>query len=247
MKRKATSLVTSLTRRLALTVTDYTSPRSLGSRLRARRIAPLLRMVEDVYARRGAVRIIDIGGTPTYWNILPAGFLDKHNVHITLVNLPGTGLDSRHGRFDVVEADGCDLGRFADHSFDIAHSNSVIEHVGDWSRQVTFGSEIARVASVYFVQTPNFWFPFEPHAMTPIFHWLPRRARVWLVMHHALGHWPKSETERDALAIVDGVRLLRKRQLRELLPSAAITTEWFLGLPKSLVAIGPQPCRNRGI
>jgi len=229
----------SLTRKLARTLTDYNNPRSVGSRLRARRIAPLLRIVEEVHERRGAVSIVDVGGTEAYWGIVPSSFLDRHDVRITLVNLPGTGLGGSHGRFDTVEADGCELGCFADRSFDIAHSNSVLEHVGEWSRMVAFGGEMARVASVYFVQTPNFWFPIEPHAMMPFFHWLPKRIRVWLVMHSALGHWSRGETQRDALAIVESARLLRRRELQTVLPASTITTEWLLGLPKSLVAIGP--------
>lgn len=228
-----------MTQKLARLVTDYDNPDSFGSRLRAKRVAPLLRMIEDVYARRGTATIIDVGGTPTYWKIVPEDFLEAHNVHITLVNLPGTGLSAEDQRFEVVEADGCDLGVFGDRAFDIAHSNSVIEHVGDQLRMIAFCKEITRVASAYFVQTPSYWFPVEPHAMTPFFHWLPKPARIWWVMRASLGHWTRAATRDEALALVESARLLRLRDLKSLLPYADISTERFLGLPKSYVAVGP--------
>jgi hypothetical protein len=195
-------------------------------------------MIETIYAKQGEVSIIDIGGTEAYWNIVPPGFLDANNVHITLVNLPGTGDMVSHGRFSIVKADGCDLGQFADFFFDIAHSNSVIEHVGDRSRMIAFADEIRRVAPVLYVQTPYYWFPIEPHAMMPFFQWLPQKTRVWLITHFALGHLPKGNSKSDAQAIVDGTHLLRRGELRALFPLAKIKTEWFFGLPKSLTAIG---------
>jgi len=80
-----------------------------------------------------------------------------------------------HGPFKFFEADGCNLAAFADHSFDIAHSNSVLEHVGSWARMVQFAKEVSRVSEKYFVQTPNYWFPIEPHFVTPFFQWFPKR------------------------------------------------------------------------
>ena len=59
-----------------------------------------------------------------------------------------------------VVADGCHLP-FADDAFDMAFSNSVIEHVPDHE---AFSRELARVGRSYYVQTPNKWFPIEPHA-----------------------------------------------------------------------------------
>jgi len=91
----------SLTSELARVIADYDNPESLGSRLRAKRIAPLLEMIEAVHEQCGPVSIVDVGGTEEYWGIVPPGFLDAHNVSITLVNLPGGCVPGSHGRFTI--------------------------------------------------------------------------------------------------------------------------------------------------
>lgn len=227
----------SITKKIAKWVSNYDSQESVGSRFRAKRIAPLLEMIETVFNENGAVSIIDIGGTETYWGIVPHQFLEKHKVHITVVNLPGSELPQDHELFRFVEADGCDLSRFEDQSFHIAHSNSVLEHVGDWNRMCQFAKETSRVAQKYFVQTPNYWFPIEPHSMTPFFHWLPKPFRIWLVSRFQLGHWEQAKSRDDAVRIVESARLLDKNKFRQLFADAEILTERYSGLPKSFVAI----------
>ena len=156
----------SLTKLVAKKLTNYDSQKSIGSKLRSKRIAPLLKMIESIYIKNGCVNIIDIGGIDIYWNIVPSIFIEEHNVKITIVNIPDSILPNNYGPFTFVHGDGCELFMFDTNSFDIAHSNSVIEHVGDWSKMVLFSKEIKRVAKKYFIQTPNYWFPLEPHCMT---------------------------------------------------------------------------------
>lgn len=194
-------------------------------------------MVETVYSEHGYVSVIDIGGATEYWRIVSPGFIKERNVTITIVNLPGSGHSNAHPPFRYVEADGCDLSEFKAGSFHIAHSNSVLEHVGDWERMVRFAQEIRRLAPRYFVQTPNFWFPLEPHSMTPFFHWMPKPIRVWLVMHFSLGYWQKAATIGEAVQTVDSARLLNKKMVQALFQDAQIVTERILGLPKSFVAV----------
>ena len=38
-----------------------------------------------------------------------------------------------------------------------------------------------RIASAYWVQTPNFWFPIEPHFLMPGWQWMPRAVRTELL------------------------------------------------------------------
>ena len=215
----------------------YQRRSSFWFKLRARRIAPLLELVEQVFRVHGAVRIVDIGGSELYWNIVPPEFLDRHNVTITVVNLPGSGIPEDHGRFRFLEADACDLRELDDRSFDIAHSNSVVEHVGDWARMAQFAHEVSRVAEKYFVQTPNYWFPVEPHCLTLGFHWLPKPLRVFLVTKFQLGYWPRARSVDEAVRIVERARLLNRSMFAALFSDGRILTERVLALPKSFVAI----------
>src|SRR5262245_25469606 len=220
---------------IAQKLSDYNDQTGVGPRLRVKRIARFLELIETVEREHGHVNVIDIGGTETYWDIVPRAYLEQHRVKITIVNL-STTLPPDHGPFTFAHGDGCALTSFADDSFHIVHSNSVIEHVGGWSRMVQFANEVRRLARRHFVQTPNFWFPIEPHFMMPFFHWLPRPTRVWLLTHVRVGNYRKSNLDVAARA-VDGARLLSRTMLRGLFPDSDVETERLFGLPKSLIAI----------
>lgn len=131
----------------------------------------------------------------------------------------------------VVEGDATAMP-FADSSFDVAFSNSVIEHVPPHLHE-RFASEIRRVASRYFVQTPNRYFPIEPHYQLPFFQFLPRRLRMALNRRFTLGWQPKGQWEE--------ITLLSARDLRRLFPDAEIRRERVLGLTKSIVAVRRAP------
>ena len=100
-----------------------------------------------------------------------------------------------------------------------------------------FANEISRIAEFYFVQTPNFWFPLEPHCMTPFFHWLPKPIRVWMVLHFQLGHWEKANSISEAVRSVEGARLVDKNMFQELFNDGSVLTERLFLLPKSFIAI----------
>ncbi len=68
-------------------LTNYDDPNSFGSRMRRRRGARLRALIEQCYAAKGAVRLLDMGGEIRYWNIFGADYLMAHRVSITLVNL----------------------------------------------------------------------------------------------------------------------------------------------------------------
>ena len=103
-----------------------------------------------------------------------------------------------HERFphiDYVRGDGCALP-FPDASFDVVHSNAVIEHVGDRDRQALFVHEALRVGRHVFLTTPNRFFPIEVHTGLPLVHWLPSSlagraydvaGKPWARENHLLG------------------------------------------------------------
>ena len=96
-------------------------------------------------------------------------------------------------------------------------------------------SEIRRVARAYWLQTPNFWFPMEPHFAVPGWQWMPRRLRTRLLMHFALGNRGRCCQPERSERLVDEIRLMTGRELRELFPGATLLPERFLGLTKSWV------------
>jgi ubiquinone/menaquinone biosynthesis C-methylase UbiE len=128
---------------------------------------------------------------------------------------------------DVRVGDGTRLG-FADHEFPVVFSSSTIEHVPK-ELQPAFAAEIRRVGRRYFVQTPNRYFPIEPHYQFPFFQFLPRRLQRAINGRFSLGWREKGHWE--------DVNLLSARQLRRLFPDAEIHRERVAGLTKSLMAV----------
>jgi len=226
---------------LAQRIHDYDNPRSIGSKFRAKRIAPLREMINKAYQQHGKVSIIDVGGTKTYWNLIGDKMLAEKNVTITVVNLAGTlyegGGKNNDKSFTYIEADGCDLSQFEDKSFHIAHSNSVIEHVGSWERMVKFAEEVRRVGENYFVQAPYFWFPIEPHFMVPFIHWFSEQIRVSLVMKYSMGEYKKTGNLDEAVNLVKHIHLPDKKMFSRLFSDAEIKQEKVFLFTKSLIAI----------
>lgn len=218
-------------------LTDYNNPHSFASRLRTQRISHLVNLINTLTLEKDSVSILDIGGTKRFWNILPENFIKEKNLKITLINLPSEKTYEDDSFFTHVIGDACEMSMFDEKSFDIAHSNSVIEHVGNWQRMKMFAEAVRRIGKNYYIQTPNFWFPIEPHCMTPFFHWLPFPTRVWLTRNFSLGHWSKSENVDKAAQQVESANLLNKGMMKELFPDSLIYVERFFTLPKSLTAI----------
>jgi len=121
----------------------------------------------------------------------------------------------------------------------MVHSNSVVEHVGDWPRMEAFAGEIRRLAPAYYVQTPYYWFPVEPHFSSLFFHWRSEQARARLLLKRGYGFSAKSKDIGEAMRVLQHARLLDKAQFRFLFPDARYVDEKFAGLTKSLIAIRP--------
>lgn len=179
-----------------------------------------------------SMRILDVGGFSGFWSEsgVPA--------QITILrpegpeNLP----PECPPNIRSVAGDGCNLQEYADHSFDLVFSNSVIEHVGDADRQQVFAHEACRVGKSVWMQTPARAFPIEPHVLTPFFHWLPpawqERLFPWTVW--GLLRKPKPTLADYHLHVQ--ARLLSRREVAAWFPGARIVTERFCGWPKSYIA-----------
>ena len=199
----------------------------------------LLPLLRDIYNKRGAVRIADLGGAVTYWtNDVGGRLLEQFNCNVQLINIDTAyfGASADHPRIALAKGDVCSLS-MPDQSFDLAHSNSVIEHVGDWTRMRAMANEIRRIAPVYLVQTPYFWFPIEPHFRAPFFHWLPEQLRARLLTRMAMGAYERIDSFDEAMFAVQHVQLIDRTQMRTLFPDAQIEAERLGGFIKSITAI----------
>ncbi len=137
--------------------------------------------------------------------------------------------------FNSIVGDARDLKEFKENQFDVVFSNSVIEHVGDYNDQLQMANEIRRVGKRYFVQTPNLYFPIEPHFVFPFFQFLPVEVKLWLITHFDLGFYQKITNKQTALDAVTSIKLLNKKEFISLFPNAKIFEEKFFGLTKSFI------------
>ncbi len=209
-------------------IADNRDEQSLSIQFRRKRFAFFLSLLSRL---ERPVHILDIGGTGAYWKTM--GLDANDQVFITLLNLTQDNVtlpyltsivgDARH-----IQVEDC--------SFDIVFSNSVIEHVGNYPDQAQMANEVRRVGKNYFVQTPNKYFPLEPHFLFPLFQFLPLMIRVWLLQNFDLGWFTKTSDARKAKEIVESIRLLDKKEFGKLFPDATIYEEKILGMTKSFVA-----------
>src|SRR3546814_4765323 len=75
-------------------------------------------------------------------------------------------------------------------------------------------AEVRRLAPVYYLQTPDFAFPVEPHFRTVGFHWLPEQARAALIQRRGFGFRKKAASVEEAVTNIQSVNLLTKGQMR---------------------------------
>jgi hypothetical protein len=232
-------------------VADNRVEQSVAFRLRSARMQ-LVREVLTAWIaldRNAArpLRLSDLGGTGDWWR-QHAGLLAGlgRPLEVDLVNrssepvperLEGLTVHSRVG-------DARSLPEVADGAYDLVFSNSVIEHVGVFAEQIRMAGEVARIGRNYLIQTPNRWFPIEPHFLVPFWQFLPRDLRVFLHRRFKTGWYGRAGSFLEARATVDEVRLLDRRDLAALFPDALILGERVAGLTKSLLVMGGAVART---
>ncbi len=209
-------------------IADNRNQNSLATKLRRRRTIFFEKLLAPLDKPVG---ILDVGGTEAYWMMTDAAI--KDGIVITLLNLETT--HSSLPNSISISGDARQL-KFENCSFDIVFSNSVIEHVGSYEDQARMANEVQRVGKRFFVQTPNKYFPLEPHFLIPFFQFFPFKLRVWLLMNFSLGWFPKTPNKTDAAQIVGSIRLLNKHEFSQLFPGAKIYEEKIFGLTKSFIA-----------
>lgn len=182
-------------------------------------------------APQASQSLLDVGGYYGDWASMDCP------CRITCLNLTLPQLSAPlPPQFTCVRGDGRQLDYRAG-AFDIVFSNSVIEHVGTWSDQQRFAAEVRRVGKAYWVQTPNRWFPVEPHFLALGVHYLPKALQRKLIRYGTGWGLVTRPTPAQVAAYLAEVRLLTEREMRELFPDAQILIERFCGLKKSFIAV----------
>ena len=219
--------------------TDLTDPNSFRSKIRRKRLKHLIQFISDIIERENltTIRICDLGGTYRYWFLFPFNKFEKVTFEITIVNLDSiiedektkyaAQLDYSNLSFKTEVGNACDLPQYETDRFDLTTSNSVVEHVGGWYNIKMFASESQRVSKYHFIQTPNYWFPVEPHYVLPLIHFLPRPIHTRLLM------LIKGRPFDKATSNFENNRMLTKSEFKYVYPNSALIKEKFLLLNKS--------------
>lgn len=170
--------------------------------------------------------ILDIGGTTAFWADV--------DLNVTLLNTREP--DGVPANLGFTRGSATKIP-YPDSSFEIAFSNSTIEHLHTRENQRMAAREAMRVGQRLWIQTPNRWFPIEPHYLTPFIHWLPRTLQKRLVRNCTAWGLITRPSKEYVESIVDEIRLLSASELRELFPDCCIVRERVFGLTKSLIVV----------
>lgn len=208
---------------------DVKNENSLSNRLRRKRFEFFKDFVRDL---NGNFKILDIGGTYSFWEQM--GLASEQNIHFTLVNLKKE--ENLPSNFVSYSVDARDLSQFEDNSFDVVFSNSTIEHLSDYESQKQMAREVKRLAGRYFIQTPNKFFPIEPHFVFPFFQFFPLGLKIFLLQNFALGNFEKIKDRQKAQQTCEEIVLLPEKEFRELFDGAEIFYERYFGFTKSFIA-----------
>ncbi|MDV2996460.1 MAG: hypothetical protein N4J56_006114 [Chroococcidiopsis sp. SAG 2025] len=216
------------------TITDVNNSDSLSNRMRSKRFEFFQQLVAPLPR---PLSIIDIGGTSKFWE--QCGWAGVDNFQITIVNLKMS--ECEHSNIKVKIGDATNLVDYSDRSFDIAFSNSAIEHLFTFENQAAMAREVKRVGRTYWVQTPNYWFPIEPHFQFIGWQWLPTTVRVEILRRYACGRRGPYPDLEQARKNVREIRLMTRQELCQLFPNANIWEERFCGLVKSCIVYSGFP------
>jgi len=202
---------------------------SAACRFRRARVRKFAELIEPV---NGELRILDVGGSAEFW----LAYRDELHrpAAITVLN-QSFGEQPSLPWITYMRGDARDLHMFANQQFDMCFSNSVIEHV-DAAGQLRMANEIRRVAKGYFVQTPNAYFPIEPHFLVPGWHFMPVTLRARLLQLRDWGWMKRTGDPILAREAVESILLLTANQLQRLFPDSRIYRERIGPFTKSITA-----------
>ncbi|OEK06754.1 class I SAM-dependent methyltransferase [Roseivirga misakiensis] len=212
---------------------------SLGSKFRQKRFRYFLKLLSSVES--DPIRILDVGGKESFWVLNQ--FHQRKDVQITLLNLEAS--DLKYDNFSSVRGDATDLSEYAENSFDLVFSNSVIEHLHSFENQIKMAKECQRVGIKHFIQTPNRYFFMEPHYLLPFFQFLPKKLQYFILTKTKVSRLKKWNAS-FARQYIDEIRLMSKSEMSKLFPGSILYREKFLWMSKSFTAHNLESPQSKG-
>lgn len=207
------------------------NPRSLGYKFRANRLKKFESLFFNHFAGQKKIEILDLGGTDYFWQ--HSVLLQHPGLRITLLNLHLE--QTTHPAIQAVQGDATNLQDYAEGSFDLVFSNSVIEHLYTLENQQKMASEIRRVGKTFFIQTPNAYFPVEAHYALPFAQYYPESLLFFVLTKTKLSRLTRWKAD-DARQYIEEIRLLNAREMSSLFPGSTLLKEKVMGLTKSITA-----------
>lgn len=224
---------------------DPNKRNSVSAKARARRIRQFVQLISEKRVYNATV--LDIGGTVEYWKIHAKYVQDGLIKSIDVVNLPPQEARVENVgsiKLNIYGGDALDIRTLSLARYDIVHSNSVIEHVGNLKSQLEMANNIRNISRYYWVQTPAKYFPLEPHFYFPFFNCLPLFARTKLHQNLSLGFMREEPDWLKARIECEEIRLMTKRELKALFPEGVLLEEVIFGLVKSRIATNMTKARR---
>jgi len=207
---------------------DPYNPRSLAGQARAKRGEWLV----NTFPELAEMRVLDLGGRADAWESLPV-----RPASLVMINTR---------EFDVPEdwpvqniiGDACDPpAELRRERFDLVYSNSVLEHVGGHWRRERFAETVHMMADRHWVQTPNRYFPLEPHWLFPGLQFFPTAMKAWITRRWPGRYYAPTGSFQERMWWAFSVELLTKAEMQFYFPESEIQVEHVGPLPKSLIAI----------
>lgn len=201
---------------------------SLGNKFRNKRFLFFLKKINLL---EKPITILDVGGKISFWE--NRGMAGNSDFIITILNIEKE--KSIYSNIKSVVGNALDLTKFKNQSFDIAHSNSVIEHLYNLKNQKKMASEITRVGKKHIIQSPNKHFFIEPHYLLPFFNLLPKSFKLFILTKTKLSRLKKWD-QKFAEQYVNEIRLLNIKEMTILFPKSKIYYEKIFCFNKSFTA-----------
>ena len=208
---------------------DQTKENSVSSKQRKKRFGFFLEYCNEL---KKPLKILDLGGSDYYWKHLD--MTGNRDFEILILNNEIQDTDS-FSNISFMKKDVRDLGFIKDKEYDLVYSNSLIEHLKSFDEQKKLANEIDRIGKRYFIQTPNYYFPVEPHFLFPFFQFLSVEMKTKWISKHDLGWYKKEPDPFKAKELAESVHLLSEKELKKIFRGCEIYKEKYFLLTKSFI------------